>query len=464
MKARAIFVAMGLALLVLATSACGGNEEVSPSATAQGEAATPSTGHVTINFWHAMTAANEDTLKRLTDEFNASQDRITVSLLFQGTYDDNLNKVLASLGSSNLPALAQLEDTSTQLMADSGAVVPVQDFIDAEGYDLSDFLPQVLNFYRVEGRLVPMPFNVSNPILYYNKKAFEKAGLDPEKPPATLDEVKEDSQKIVDAGIAPHGMALDIKPWYLEHILAKANVDYLNNGNGREARATEAMFDNEQGLALFTWWKDMVDSGLALNSGRNPSDSEQLFAIAGRQAEMAIGTSAALRSSIDTLEAGHANGQLLDIELGTGPMPGLPGSTGGVLVSGGSLYIMTDRPPEEQQAAWEFVKFLVSPETQAEWFAGSGYIPIRESSHDLAPAVEIIKQYPQFQVAVDQLAGSPVTTATAGPLMGAYSQVQEIVTSAIEAMILQGKDPAAALADAAAEATKAIQTYNKRVE
>jgi sn-glycerol 3-phosphate transport system substrate-binding protein len=464
MKALALFAAVGLALLVLATTACGGNEEVSPSPTTEGEAATPSTGHVAINFWHAMTAANEDTLKRLTDEFNASQDRITVSLLYQGTYDDNLNKILASLRSGDLPALAQLEDTSTQIMADSGAAVPAQDFIDAEGYDLSDFLPQVLNFYQVEGRLVPMPFNVSNPILYYNKTAFEKAGLDPEQPPTTLDEVREYSQKIVDAGLAPHGMALDVRPWYLEHILAKANVDYLNNGNGREARATEALFDNEEGLALFTWWKDMVDSGLALNAGRNPSDSEQLYAVAGRQAEMAIGTSAALRSSIDIVNSAHQSGELLDIELGTGPMPGLPGGTGGVLVSGGSLYIMADRPPEEQQAAWEFVKFLVSPETQAKWFSGSGYIPIRKSSHDLAPAMEVIEQYPQFQVAVDQLAESPVTTATAGPLMGAYSQVQEIVTSAIEAMILQGKDPADALADAAAEATDAIQKYNSRVE
>jgi sn-glycerol 3-phosphate transport system substrate-binding protein len=464
MKARAIFVAMGLALLLVATTACGGNEEVSPSATAGGEAATPSTGPVTISVWHAMTAANEDTLKRLTDEFNASQDRITVSLLFQGTYDDNLNKVLASLGSGGLPAIAQLDETSTQMMADSGAVVPVQDFIDAEGYDLSDFLPQVLDFYRVDGRLVPMPFNVSNPILYYNKKAFEKAGLDPERPPATLEEVKEYSQKIVDAGTAPHGIALDIKPWYFEQFLANAGVEYLNNGNGREARATEAAFDNEQGLAIFTWWKDMVDSGLASNAGRNPSDSEQLFAIAGRQAEMAIGTSAALRTVVDTVDSAHKAGELLDIELGTGRLPGLAGSTGGILVSGGTLYIMADRPPEEQQAAWEYIKFLVSAETQAEWFSGSGYIPIRVSSHDLPPALDVIQQYPHFQVAVDQLAESPETTATAGPLMGAPQEVREAVTSAIEEMILQGKDPATALADAAAKATEAIQRYNERVE
>jgi sn-glycerol 3-phosphate transport system substrate-binding protein len=460
MKLRAVLVVTGVILLALGASACGGGEEGALTPTSEREAATPSQEPVAITFWHAMTAAPGDTLERLTDEFNASQDRVTVSLVYQGSYRDNLNKVLASLGSGDVPALAQLEDTTTQMMADSGEVVPVQDFIDAEGYDLSDFLPQVLDYYRVEGRLVPMPFNVSNPILGYNRIAFEKAGLDPDKPPRDLEEVRQYSQAIVDAGVAPHGIALDIQPWYLEHFLAKANVDYLNNGNGREARATAVAFDNEQGLAIFTWWKEMVGSGLALNVGRNPGGNEQLLAMGAGQAEMTIGSSAALRSVADVLEGGQFPG----IDPDVGPFPGLPGGTGGVLVGGGSLYIMADRPPEERQAAWEYVKFLVSAETQAEWFSGSGYIPIRESSHDLPAAVDVVQRYPQFQVAVDQLAESPVTTATAGPLMGAYQEVREAVATAIEAMLLQDKEPAAALADAATEANEAIEKYNSRVQ
>jgi sn-glycerol 3-phosphate transport system substrate-binding protein len=460
MKLRAVLVVMGATLLALGAGACGDGDEGAPAPTSEREAATPSQGPVAITFWHTMTAAPGDTLTSLTQEFNASQDRVKVSLVYQGTYHDNLNKVLASLGSGDVPALAQLEDTTTQIMADSGEVVPVQDFIDAESYDLSDFLPQVLDYYRVEDRLLPMPFNVSNPILGYNRAAFEKAGLDPDRPPRDLEEVREYSQAIVDAGVAPHGIALDIQPWYVEHFFAKANVDYLNNGNGREARATEVAFDNEVGLAIFTWWKDMVDSGLALNVGRNPNGNEQLLAMGAGQAEMTIGSSAGLRSVADVLESG----QFPDIDADVAPFPGLPGGTGGVLVGGGSLYIMADRPPEEQQAAWEYVKFLVSAETQAEWFSGSGYIPIRVSSHDLPPALAVVERYPQFQVAVDQLAEAPVTTATAGPLTGAYQEIREAVATAIEAMLLQDKEPAAALADAAAEANEAIERYNSRVQ
>jgi len=460
MKVQAFFVVLGLALLGFVATACGGGEEGGPAPSPEGETATPSEGPVAITFWHAMTAANEDTLKRLTDEFNASQDRITVSLVYQGTYDDNLNKVLASLGSGGLPALAQLEDTTTQMVSDSGAVVPVQDFIDAEDYDLSDFLPQVLDFYRVEGRLVPMPFNVSNPVLFYNKAAFEAAGLDPEKPPATLEEVREYSQKIVDAGLAPHGMSLDINPWYFEQFIAKAGVEFVNNENGREERATEVAFDGEEGLAIFTWWKDMVDSGLALDVGRNPDGTQHLLAIASKQAQMTISSSAALRTVVNILESG----QFPDVDPAAAPLPGLAGGTGGVSVGGASLYIMSERPPEEQQAAWEFIKFLVSAETQAEWFSGSGYIPSRVSSHDLPPAQEVIEQYPQFRAAVDQLAESPVSPATAGPLIGAYQEVREAVTSAIEQMLLTGKDPAAALSDAAAESNEAMEKYNSRVQ
>jgi sn-glycerol 3-phosphate transport system substrate-binding protein len=465
MKARAVFVAVGFALVAFAGAACGGGEEAAPTATPETaatpvEAATPPGEPVTISFWHVMTAAPEDTLTRLTEEFNASQERITVSLVFQGGYDDNLNKVLASLGTDDLPAIAQLDDPKTQLMADSGAVVPIQDFIDAEGYDLSDFLPQVLDYYRLDGRLLAMPFNVTNPLLFYNKKAFEKAGLDPEGPPSTLEEVREYSQAIVDAGVAPHGIALDINPWWFEQLLAKAGAEFLNNGNGRDGRATEVAFDGEEGLTIFTWWKDMVDDGLMLNVGRNPGGADHLLALGAEQAEMTIATASALRSVVDIL----AGGDFPEIELGVAPMPGLAGGTGGVVVGGAALYIMAGRPAEEQQAAWEYIKFLSSAETQAEWFSGSGYVPIRESSHDLGPALEVVEEYPQFQVPVDQLAASPITTAAAGPLMGAYPEVREAVTSAIEAMLLEGRDPAAALADAAAAANAAIEDYNRSVE
>ena len=255
MRMRTRLTAVGLlGLIALAlASACGGGGEEAKEAT---PGASPSGGVVNITFWHSMTAANEETLTRLADKFNASQERAHVSLAFQGSYTDSLNKVLASLGSGDLPALVQLEDTATRRLVDSGAFVPAQGFIDKEDYDLSDFYPRIIDYYEADGELWPMPFNVSNPVLYYNGKAFEEVGLDPEKPPRTVDEIREYSEKLLkkdDSGnVVRTGIALEISPWYMEQMLAAHGDAYVNNDNGRKARATEATFDTEAGLKFVT--------------------------------------------------------------------------------------------------------------------------------------------------------------------------------------------------------------------
>jgi sn-glycerol 3-phosphate transport system substrate-binding protein len=102
-------------------------------------------------------------------------------------------------------------------MVDSQEIVPVQDLIDRDDYDLSSFEPRVLDYYRVEDRLYSMPFNLSSPILYYDKNDFREVGLDPEKPPQTLEDVKAYSEKLLQkdssGNITRSGIALDVYPW-----------------------------------------------------------------------------------------------------------------------------------------------------------------------------------------------------------------------------------------------------------
>jgi sn-glycerol 3-phosphate transport system substrate-binding protein len=456
---RAVFLLIPL-LMVLA-SACGGGEEA-PQGTPQ---ATRPAGPVTITFWHSMTAANEDTLKAIVQSFNASQSDVTVNLVFQGTYDDSLNKFLASLGrASELPALIQIEDASTQLMVDSQEVVPVQDLVDRDKYDLSNFEPRVLDYYRVNDRLYSMPFNLSSPVLYYNKNDFREVGLDPEKPPSTLEEVKAYSEKLLQkdgsGNITRSGIAIDVYPWIFEEWLAKAGALYVNNGNGRDARATEAIFNGAEGKTIFEWWADMVKSGLAFNVGRNPSGADGLLAVASGRASMHIATSAALRSVFDVIEAGGAQG----IDLGVGPMPGPQSPDGGISVAGASLWILKARPEAEQEAAWKFIQYLVEPEQQATWYAGSGYFPIRGDAFDLPAAQQAEARYPYLRVAPQELQAGARNRATQGFLLGPFSKIRsEIVAPAIESMILTNTPPDEAIDKAARDATQAIQEYNKRI-
>jgi sn-glycerol 3-phosphate transport system substrate-binding protein len=413
-----------------------------------------------------MNAANQEALKRLTDRFNSSQSEVRVELQFQGTYEDNLAKLLASRASGDVPALIQVHDVTTQRMVDSGMLTPVQDFIDRENYDLSDFVQRTIDYYTVGGKLQGMPFNISNPILFYNKVHFREAGLDPEKPPQTLTEVTEYCQKLTirnESGTPTRRcMVLAIDPWYIEQLLAVAGDLYVNNGNGRDARATEVVFNGARGKEIFEWWGALMKSGDAQNVGRNPTGDQHFLALGAGQASMTLGTSAALRSIVDILED-PGSIQLADVELGTAPLPGFADGRGGSLVGGGALWILNQRSEEEQEAAWKYVKFLVEPEQQAEWYGGTGYFPMRRSAYDLPAAKEVEEKYPHFRVAVDPFLNAPSTPATQGALLGNLVDVRVILQKAAEEMILKGKDPDQALDDAAKEANEAIEEYNRRI-
>ena len=134
----------------------------------------------TLTFWHAMGGTNGEVLQQIVDDFNASQDEIEIKAEYQGTYDDTITKLKAAMQSeSGLPDVCQMYDVGTKFMYDSGAVIPVEDKFESTGYDKSSVMGVISSYYTVDGKQYSMPFNVSTPMLYYNKDVFEAAGLDP---------------------------------------------------------------------------------------------------------------------------------------------------------------------------------------------------------------------------------------------------------------------------------------------
>jgi len=142
----------------------------------------------------------------------------------------------------------------------------------------------------------------------------------------------------------------------------------------------------------------------------------------------------------------------------------VPGGTGAPLLTGRNLWLLNVRPEEEQEAAWKFIKWLVEPEQQAEWFVGSGYLPASHAAVDVPAARDVIAKYPQFQVPLDLYLNSPTTPAALGALLGPFRQVREELSRAVEAMLSGAKDPDQALEDAAAESNRIIEEYNQRVK
>jgi sn-glycerol 3-phosphate transport system substrate-binding protein len=448
-------------LLSLSLAACGGGgEEAAPGGETPGGG--PTGGTVTISLWHSEAAANADTLERLASRYNSSQSEVRVQPSFQGTDEELIAKLVTSLGSGQVPAVALLAEPDTQQMIDSGAAAPAQDFIDREGYDLSDLDQKAIQYYTWQGKLWAMPFCSGIPLLYYNKAVFREVGLDPERPPRDLEEVRQYSEKILKRDAAGNvvrsGIALDIQDW-MERILAEHGDLFADNNNGRDGRATKVLFDNDTSRWYFQWWHDMVDEGLAFNVGRNPTYADGLLALASGRAAMTLSYSSALRSVVDALEKGAAG-----VEIGVGGLPGVPGGTGAPLPFGRVLWILNLRPEREQEAGWKFIKWLMEPEQQAEWFAGSGYLPVSHSAVDQPAAKDIIGQYPLFQVPLNLYVEAPATPTGLGALLGPFRKVREPLDRAVEAMLSGAKDPDQALEDAATEDNQIIEEYNQRVK
>jgi sn-glycerol 3-phosphate transport system substrate-binding protein len=450
------FLALSLSILL---AACGGEEKTT---TGETPGAGPS-GPVSIDFWHSEVGSNVETLQRLVASYNSSQNEVRVREIYQGDYAEAAAKLITSLGTGQVPALILMNESQIQRMIDSGAITPAKQFIDEEDYDLSDIDEKAVKYYTVEDSLRAMPFCAEMPLLYYNKTVYREVGLDPETPPQNLEILRQYSEKILkrdaSGNVVRSGIALDIHGW-LSTVLAEDGDLWVNESNGHDGRATEVQFDNDAGRYFFQWWHDMVDSGLAFNVGRNPTYADDFLAMASGRAAMTFSYAGALRSVVDALEKGVEG-----VEIGVARLPGIPDSTSEDL-NGFSIYglwILNQRPEQEQQAAWKFVKWLTEPEQQAEWFAGTGYLPVSRSSVDLPAAKDALSSYPLFEVPLSLYFHTPATPATSGAILGPADQVAEIVYTAVEEMLVGNKEPAQALKDAATKADQALTQYNERV-
>ena len=153
----------------------------------------PAHAAVEISFWHAMTGTNQLAVTALVDAFNASQSDIHVTEQNKGaSYNDALNAVIAASQQQQGPNIAQIFDLGTPLAIDSGFFVPVESVLTADQLAAikADVAGPILSYFTVGGTLNSLPWNNSNPLLYYNKDMFKAAGLAETKPPATGQELR----------------------------------------------------------------------------------------------------------------------------------------------------------------------------------------------------------------------------------------------------------------------------------
>jgi sn-glycerol 3-phosphate transport system substrate-binding protein len=428
------------------------------------DALADATGPVELTFWHGMNGPLATELQRLTDVYDASQSKVHVTLI-EGTYEETIDKYLQA-GQESRPDLVQMPEYMVQTIVDTQSVVPVGACLESSGYDTTSFLPTVLDNWATQGVQWSMPFNISNPVLFYNKKMFIAAGLDPDKPPTSLEELRADSEAVVNSGVAKYGLALDSGfdsggGWYIEQWFAKAGEFYADNQNGRSARATKVLYDNPTGQSLLTFMQSLITDGLAVNVGDNNGGIDNLLKLAdpAEPAAMTIGTSAAIGGVLAVLAGGQFPQIGVD-DLGVGAMPG-PDGKPGVLVGGASLWVVDTGDDVRTAAAWDYTTYLTAAQQQSEWSSATGYVPVRTDALTLDPLKTTWATDPRFKVPYDQLLAAPDAPTSVGPIVGPLREVRTVTAQGVAA-IFGGADVASSLASSAQQADALIADYNAR--
>ncbi len=463
MKRRKKWLAAIMAAVMSMTLAACGGSATSGGTTAAGstDAATTKAasdtqapaegGKTVITLWHAMGGVNGEATEALVKAFNESQNEIEVKSEYQGKYDDLITKLKAAMQSGSMPDVCQMYDIGTKFMTDSGHAIPVQDMFATTNFDPSTVMNIITSYYTVNGKQMSMPFNVSTPMLYYNKDVFKAAGLDPNTPPKTFDEVLEFSKKIVESKAAPVGYAQAIYGWFFEQQIAGQGKFYANNENGRKAPATEVDFlNNGAGLKIFETWKKLMDSGYADNYGSTTADTQTAF-FSG-QAAMIIESTAILKTATESS----------DFEIGTGYLPKIDASAadGGVIIGGASLWMMDNKDEAKKNAAWKFIEFTTTPDSQATWSMSTGYFAVNPKAYETPAMKDFIAQNPNFTTAINQLKDTPVNGYTAGVLSGVATESRTIFNEAMEKTYDGTYTPEQAVSFLAEKVNAAIANYN----
>ncbi|NNN06169.1 MAG: ABC transporter substrate-binding protein [Elusimicrobia bacterium] len=409
---------------------------------------------IALQFWHSMSGEKGELLASVVDRFNAAPEnagKVRVELQFIGTYEEGLNKLRTALLAGRGPHLVQITDIGTQAMADSGAIVPLQDYIDRDpSFPIREILLPIRRYYEIGGRLYSLPFASSGPILYYNADAFAAAAI--KSAPRTFAQLRDDARRLTDPARRLTGVTWPLHSWFFEELIARQGALLADHENGRADRATSVDLVSPAARAAVALWAGMVQDGSFANVGRGWDPAEQNF-LSGRSAML-------LTSTSDVFEIQKK----ASFRVRTAPLPG-DGSNvpGGTIVGGNSLWILKDKPADERAAAYRFLKFMASKESQRAWHVGTGYFPIRADVIANLEKEGFYARNPAAKTAIDQLRAAADVPAARGALLGTFAQTREYIESALELILAGYQTPDAAMAWAQSRADDALSRYNRAV-
>lgn len=405
-----------------------------------------------LQWWHAMTGANNEVVDQLSKDFNESQSEYKITPVFKGTYPETLNAGIAAFRSKQPPAIIQVFDAgSGVMMGAEGAIVPVAEVLEKGGYtfDKSQYLPGIVAYYsRPDGTMLSFPYNSSSPILYYNRDLFEKAGLDAANPPKTWPEVFEAARKIKSSGAAECGLTSTWLTWIqTENFAAWNNVSYGSNENGLGGTDVTLAINSEPFVKHFQSIADLAKEG-AFRYGGRTSEAKQLFLSGecGILTESSGGLGDIVKSGMN-----YGIGQLPYYE-GLGPQNTIPG--------GASLWVFGGKSDEEYKGIAEFFNFLSQTEIQARLHQVSGYLPVTMAAYEETKKSGFYEKNPGRETPIQQMLGKAPTENSKGVRLINLPQVRDILNEEFEAMLAGQQDAKTTLDKAVERGNAAIAEAN----
>jgi sn-glycerol 3-phosphate transport system substrate-binding protein len=385
----------------------------------------PAQAQTEIQWWHSMTAVNNEWVNDLAKDFNARQKDYKVTPVFKGSYDESMTAAIAAFRAGNAPHILQVFEVGTAtMMASKGAVVPVGKVMQDAGYkfDPAVYIPAVAGYYTApNGQMLSFPFNSSTTVFYINKDAFKAAGLDAEKPPATWPEVALAAAKLKASGHkCPFTTAW--QGWtQLESFSTWHNVELATKRNGLGGLDARMVANSPLHVRHIENLGNMAKQGLFVYKGRG-NVPEASF-VSGECAM--ITTSSGFYGNV-------AKNAKFAYALATLPYyPDVAGAPQNTVIGGASLWVMAGKKPAEYKGVATFLNYLSNAEVQSASHKRTGYLPITTAAYKLTEQSGFYKQNPGTDTAVNQMIRK-TTEKSRGIRLGNYVQIRAVEDEELE--------------------------------
>jgi sn-glycerol 3-phosphate transport system substrate-binding protein len=408
-------------------------------------AALPAHAVVELQWWHAMTGGNNEVIVRLANEFNGLQSEYKVAPTYKGSYPDTMNAGIAAFRAGNAPHILQVFEVGTAtMMAATGAVKPVHVLMREAGekFDPQAYLPAVAGYYSTsKGEMLSMPFNSSSTVMWINKDAFRKAGLNPDDPPKSWPQVFEAAKKLKAAGHTSCGFSNAWVTWVnVEQLSAWHNVSLSTRANGLDGFDTVLRFNSPLHVKHLENLIELQKDKTYDYSGRTNTG----------EGRFTSGECPIFLTSSGFFGNVKSNAKF---DWRNAPMPYYPdveGAPQNSIIGGASLWVMGGKKPEEYRGVARFFSFLSETDRQVAIHKSSGYLPITKAAYRKTKESGYYNSAPYLETPILELTNKEPTENSRGLRLGNMVQLRDVWAEEIEAA-LAGKKSARDALDAAVQ-------------